>query len=485
MIRRRMVALWAALLLVPALGGVVRGDLNAEIQAVLDDKLLQKAQVGIEVVRLTEGEPRVIYQHQPNLPLIPASNLKLVTTAAAMEQLGTDFRFRTLLAIHGEDLVLIGDGDPTLGDWELLRRYGADVTTTFTSWAEALKQRGITQVRHILVDDSVFDQQFVHPSWPTDQLLSWYEAPIGGLNLNANVLNFFVQVTRPGQSVSYLTNPATAYATITNQCTTGARDAIWFTREQGTNQIVLRGEARRSNTVPVAVTIHDPSLYAGTVLAETLNEQGVEVTGRIVRDRTVRAKLASLEDAHQADWTLLAIHETPIAAVLNRTNKDSMNLYAEALCKRIGFAASGEGSWATGTTAIGTFLRSLGVSDSEFALDDASGLSKENRLSANALAQVLVHAFGSAQKQVFIDSLAVAGVDGTLDGRFAGTKLQKRIFAKSGYVLGVSGLSGYLHASDGNWYAFSILMNGVPRGMNSGAKLLQERIVRAVDKEVR
>lgn len=460
-----------------------RADLESDIRDLLADKYLQKVDAGIEVIQLEAAAttPKILYRHQSETPYIPASNLKLATTSAALHKLGPDFKFRTLLVLHEGDLILVGDGDPTLGDYELLRKAGWDVDTVFKNWADVLKGRGINSVRNVIVDDSVFDEVFIHPNWPADQINEHYMAEVGGVNLNANLLNFRVKLTAAGQVVEYLTNPATHYANIRNICVSGQQNAIWFSRTPQSNDITLRGEANRSTDVPVSVTIHDPPMYAATVMSETMQNAGITVSGSVQRDRTIRTTLAGLQGGQQHDWTLLAVHETALSTVLARTNKDSMNMYAECLCKRLGFATSGEGTWSTGTAAVGEFLKSLGIGESEFKLDDGCGLSKENRISANALTRVLAHNFQGDYWPVFLNSLAVAGVDGTLNDRFTGTNLRGRVFAKSGYVAGVSSLSGYLKTQDDRWYAFSILFNGIPRGTNSGAKVLQEKIVRAID----
>jgi D-alanyl-D-alanine carboxypeptidase/D-alanyl-D-alanine-endopeptidase (penicillin-binding protein 4) len=180
---------------------------------------------------------------------------------------------------------------------------------------------------------------------------------------------------------------------------------------------------------------------------------------------------------------MLAVHETPIATVLARANKDSMNLYAEAMCKRLGAAVSkSPGSWENGTAAVAAFLKSCGVDSNEFNIDDGCGLSRKNGISANAMARVLAHTFASKNRDLYIASLSVAGIDGTLDKRFDNSDLRGRVHAKSGFINGVSALSGYLKAKDGHWYAFAILMNGVSDVAT--CKQLQERIVKALDASV-
>jgi D-alanyl-D-alanine carboxypeptidase/D-alanyl-D-alanine-endopeptidase (penicillin-binding protein 4) len=294
-------------------------------------------------------------------------------------------------------------------------------------------------------------------------------------------MDFRIGATRPGQIVTYEATPDTRYANIENTCTTGNENAIWLSRVAGGNQIVLRGETRSSLEVPVSVTIHDPPMFAGTVLAETLVKSGVRVAGSVQRDRGTHELYAQSKLSNDGAFSAVAVHETPLATVLARANKDSMNVYAEALCKRLGYEATKtSGSWENGAAAIGQFLQGIGVAKTEFTLDDGSGLSKQNTISPNAIVRVLMHNFTGAQREAFLSSLSVAGVDGTLEDRFRGSDLRGRVMGKSGYVNGVRALSGYLKTNNDQWYAFSILMNG-PDGGNAAMKTIQERIVRAID----
>jgi D-alanyl-D-alanine carboxypeptidase/D-alanyl-D-alanine-endopeptidase (penicillin-binding protein 4) len=156
-----------------------------------------------------------------------------------------------------------------------------------------------------------------------------------------------------------------------------------------------------------------------------------------------------------------------------------VNVYAESLCKRLGAASSGQsGSSESGTAAVGTFLKRIGIAEGEFKIDDGCGLSRENRVSANAIVQILQTNFASNYRDVFLNSLSVGGKDGTLDNRFGA--MRGRVMAKTGYIANVSALSGYLKGRDEKWYAFSILMNNVPAGANGRAKQLQESIVKAI-----
>ncbi len=478
--------LYAILILwLTAIAPVLAGSVDDDLRAVLADKAFAKTHVGIRIVRLGENPAatRIVYEHNATLPLIPASNLKIVTTSAALDGLGPDFKFRTVLAIKGNELAVVGDGDPTLGDAELLKKVNWDTLTVFNAWAARLKEKRIAAAHNLLVDDSVFEQLFQHPNWPTKQDDRRYMAGVAGLNLNANCIDVTVTSNGFGQIVSYSMNPPTKYVSIKNTCVHGNENSIVLSRVPGSNNIVLGGESRGSTIAPVSVNIEDPAMFAGTVLMEAIAASGVTFSGSVVRDRTIRSQLAAKDNG---GWSIVAVHETPLPVVLARANKDSMNLYAEALGKRLAVEVNhATGDWKSAAAAMAAFMKRAGVPENQYQFDDCCGLSKQNSITADALTRTLAYDFFSRHRQIFLNSLSVAGVDGTLDDRFRGSDLRGRVFAKSGFVEGVSALSGYFKAKDENWYAFSILMNGIPPKSNSTYKLLQEKIVSAVDSNVK
>jgi D-alanyl-D-alanine carboxypeptidase/D-alanyl-D-alanine-endopeptidase (penicillin-binding protein 4) len=465
--------LCALLLIHPA-----RADLTSEIRGLLQDKSFAKAQMGVEVLRLGDkaGDSVALFKHDSDIPLMPASNLKLVTTSAALEKLGPNFKFRTVLAKRGNDLILIGDGDPTFGDGEAMRRVGWDITTVYKQWIDLLKKQNVSSIGSVYIDDSVFDQTFYHPNWDPKERLKEYRAEVSGMNLNLNLLDFYVRVTSPGQAVEYSMDPPTHYASVVNQCITGADKGAWLSRDPESNNLTLRGEAGRDSVDPVSVPVHDPPLFAACVFAEMCKASGIAVNGKVARDRTIRANLGKDEKLQT-----LAVYETPIENVMARANKDSVNLYAECLCKRLGAATTGQsGTWESGVAATKEFLtKSVGVSEDEFTLDDGCGLSRKNGVSANVFCRVLEHDWYGPNRDTFVSTLAIGGVDGkTLKKRFT-DDLRGRVFAKTGFIRGVSTLSGFLKAQDGTMLAFSVLINDVGSG---DAHTLQDRIVKAIDK---
>jgi D-alanyl-D-alanine carboxypeptidase/D-alanyl-D-alanine-endopeptidase (penicillin-binding protein 4) len=193
--------------------------------------------------------------------------------------------------------------------------------------------------------------------------------------------------------------------------------------------------------------------------------------------RNTNARGAFLTD--QGGFTGIGTLETPIEAVLARCNKDSANLYAESLAKRLAAKATGKpGSWEGSRASIGAWLQKIGIPEEQFKLDDGCGLSRNNAISAEGMVRILAADYAAGYRKTFINSLAVGGEDGTLEKRFKG--MEGRVHAKSGFINGVSTLSGYLQSKSGDWYAFSILLNRI-----SGGKPIHERIVRALDNNVR
>lgn len=456
-------------------------DLPSDINAVLSNKILDRAKVGVVVMELDRSTTpsKIIYTHNPDVPMIPASNMKILTSSAALDRLGPDFKFQTLLLQNGNDLILLGDGDPMFGDATALKDVGWDSTTVFKMWAEKLAKQGLTSFEHLYVDDSVFDQKYTHPDWNAGDLSKDYAAQISGMNLNAGVLDFYILFNGAGKPATYRLNPPTHYATIANTCMGSSSDAVILDRASGSNRITMKGTASVSSTKPIKVPINNPSLFAGTALQEVFAENGVKITIPPAISREFRTKVIEKDPSVK----ILAGHETTLGQILIQANKNSLNPYAESVCKRLGAAVSmHSGSWENGSAAIGEFLKKLGAADGSYKFVDGSGLAKANLVTTRNIALALEYDYRSTYWKNFLESLPVGGVDGTLEKRFDKGKtasLKERVFAKTGYISSVYALSGYLKAQNDKWYAFSILMNNVSGG---SGKELQEEIVLAIDR---
>lgn len=453
-------------------GGAAGGSFDAEVRAALADKSIAKGVHAVTVARVDakSASPTVLLSINGTTPMLPASNLKLVTTSAALNVLGPDFKFQTRLLLKDGDLYLHGDGDPTLGDPELGAKTGWNYDTVFKQWAEQLKKTGVTSVRAVYVDDSIFDQKFVNETWPQNQLDQPYVAEVGGLNFYFNTIDVIAQAGARDVTVSTL--PPTDYVSISTSVKVPGKNAVGADRKAGTNELTVRGEMPAKAREQFATTVHDPGLYGATVLAETLRREGISVGARPARTLTARQAYLQSPGAFKAVGTL----ETPISVALARCNKDSANLYAECLAKRLAAKATGQpGSWESSAVVRGQYLTSIGVPADQFKLADGCGLSRDNRVTSEMMVKVLASDFAAPYRQTLLDSLAVGGVDGTLSKRFT-NHLKGRVHAKSGFINGVFCLSGFLEARNGQWYAFSVLLNSVGTG-----KATHERIVEAID----
>ncbi|MEM6315002.1 MAG: D-alanyl-D-alanine carboxypeptidase/D-alanyl-D-alanine-endopeptidase, partial [Planctomycetota bacterium] len=331
---------WLAVLAAVCFGASAAANLQSDVDAAIRRSGLGASNVAVHVVELgPTARPRAA--HNADRLLLPASNMKLVTTAAALHYLGPDFRFRTLLVERtmegGREVGVIGDGDPTLGDSELLEAFGWTTTTTLDQWADILRTGG--PIDSLLVDDSVFDQNFVHPRWGDRDQVRPYGAQVGGLNLNANCVDVYVRPRGVGERVGYRLSPPTSYPALTNRCVRGSRNAVILDRTLGTNRVTLAGQTNASREQgPLRITLHDPTAYFGVTLRERLIAEGIDVPGPALQDRALRGELIN----GVGGWRHVGGLETKLSVVLARVNKTSENLYAEALVKRIGHHVTGE-----------------------------------------------------------------------------------------------------------------------------------------------
>ncbi len=464
-------------------------SLRDDVQRLVRNANLKGATVAVSI-RDADGGAALV-SINADQPMIPASNMKLFTTGAALHVLGPDFEFTTRLLRDGDRLIVIGDGDPGLGDPELLSEMsiggsqGVDVEAFINIWVRAVTEAGITQVSEIAVDDRIFDRQFVHPTWPADQLNRRYCAQVAGLNFHANVLHFFPK-PRAGQTpVLGESRPAASWLKITNAATSrnGQRDRndAWIARRLGTNELTFRGNVRFAYRTPVPVTIHDAPDFFAQMLADRLRAAGVRVGSHRVCDP---------QEPVSAGTVVGPLITTPLSTAITRCNRDSNNLYAECLLKRVGHQVTGEpGSWLNGGAIVRHIVHER-LNDPKLTgsivVADGSGLSRDNRITA-AVMTAWLNSFSNDPHlgPMFIDSLAVGGESGTLAKRCRRENLyDAAVQAKTGYINGVSCLSGYVTMPDGRRRSFSILVNNLAPDALNNAKQLQDSIVKAIAEDL-
>jgi D-alanyl-D-alanine carboxypeptidase/D-alanyl-D-alanine-endopeptidase (penicillin-binding protein 4) len=451
-----------------------RGSLEQRVTALIDAPPFNRATWGIHAV---DDRGRVLYARNADRWFVPASNTKLVVSAAAAVLLPPDFRPRTSLYVFGTlregvlegDLVLYGRGDPAFST----RCYGTDTLAAgacdsaaarIAALADSVTARGVRRVTGGVVGDgSYFEPTMVHPQWSVFDVLWWYGAPVSGLSYNDNSIDFLVA---PGAVVdappAITGSPDDGLWTLENRARTGPADTRssitdGFFRHPGTWDWWAEGTAalgRRPWTESVAVP--DPNLFAARALAAALRDRGVAVEG----GATGTADSLAFH-AGRCCSPLVESQGRPLPDLVFPILNSSQNLFAEALLKILGREAGGAGSWEAGLAVERRFLvDSVGVDSAAFSLDDGSGLSASNLVTPAAFTTLLRYMARHPRAGPFHAALPRSGQRGSLRRRFVGTPLEGRVVAKTGSIAGVHTLSGYVERTDGRRITFSVMVNG-------------------------
>lgn len=466
--------------------------LQGEIDRLCGSAKTGKAKIGLSIIDVKTGE--LLAARRQDDAFAPASNQKVLTTGAALWVLKPGFEYQTEFRLDNDKLVIVGSGDPAFGDPEVLQQMTPKVTVAelLNALAKGVAHAGVKQLSEIVVDDRVFDREYVHPTWPVEQLDKWYCAEVSGLIFHANVLDVYPRPGAAGQRPGAIFDPQTEIIELdTSRARTvnSGNNTVWLRREPKSNRFQMLGDVRNAVTKPVQVTLTDNPLFFGQLFAERLAAEGVQVGGGPIPGggrEHVPVRVVEPSEPVAGGHTL-AIVKTPLKDVVRRCNVESYNLYAEALLKRIGRDVTGQsGSWDNGASVLRmTLTERLGPEAAKSTIvRDGSGMSRENRVAPATMARWLVElAKDESVGPVFIDSLPKPG-EGTLEKRFRSNPPRHLVRAKSGYIRNVRALSGYvIDQKEKHVVAFSILANDVPGGEEDSVVLqLHEQIVGAIDR---
>lgn len=409
--------------------------------------------VGLVVADVRSGEHW--FSRAAHQPLKPASVMKLFVTAAALERWGPEFVYRTPAYYADGELRVVGSGSPGLGDERIARRYGRERNAALEAWARTLRERGVTELDKIVLDDGVFDQQWRHPDWPDDQASAWYQAPVGGLNFNDNCVDARVELKRG--DIRLVLEPALPEVFARCELRVGKRHRPIVRRDPDSDIFEFAGTVRRDADLG-PTSVRRPTVFFGYALKQALAAEGIHVRGEVVRrDLPVEAG---------ARGALLGEAQTRMRDVLWRCNTFSQNLFAECLLKSLpAYDADGErtgavGSWARGTAELERVLARLGVDMDGAVLRDGSGLSHENRVTAAQVVMLLERMWVHRHAAPFKRSLARSGEEGSMRRRYNAASLRGHLVGKTGTLRGVRTLAGYVEREDGVTLAFALLING-------------------------
>jgi D-alanyl-D-alanine carboxypeptidase/D-alanyl-D-alanine-endopeptidase (penicillin-binding protein 4) len=297
-----------------------KANLTKRVNAIISQPALKNVRFSIHIVKADSG--RTMYSHNSKESLVPASNMKIITSAAALKFLGADYRYKTKVGLCDDTLVVIGSGDPLLGDKITDDKYTRKAGWIFEDIIAALKRKRITAIKDIIIDSGMFDDQRVHPGWPRKELNKPYACEVSGLNFRGNCID--ISAKKIGKKVVVSIEPQTAFIKTHNKVISISKgtSTIGSYRNRQPNTIVIHGKCK-SKIGPFAVAIERPAAFFGFLLAENLAKAGIKTKGELIEK-------AVSEDCNV---TVLTEHSTPIADCLARCNKDSFGLAAEHRCQ--------------------------------------------------------------------------------------------------------------------------------------------------------
>jgi serine-type D-Ala-D-Ala carboxypeptidase/endopeptidase (penicillin-binding protein 4) len=449
--------------------GVAGARFAVRVENLLGAAPLAKGEWGLLVVDAESGA--TLYQKNADDYFQPASNMKLLTTALALDSLGPDYRFRTTVETNGTlapdgklsgDLLLVGRGDPNLSNrkfpYENKEEFDGPPERVLAELADAVAARGVKEITGDVVgDDSYFPRERYPDGWEIDDMVWEYGAAVSAIVVNDNtVLVTLTAGEKAGEAVTATVAPFTKEFAVRNEVTTiGAREKadLRLTREPGGDTVVVSGVMpAKSEPRKLLLAIQEPALQAANLLAQLLKDRGIKMDG------TLRA--ANDPEPNPATRTVLAEHQSiPLKDSVKLVNKISQNLHTEVLLRT---SARQQGRWATPEDLQkypAAFYAKAGIADGDVIQTDGSGLSRHDLVTPRAFVAVLEYAQKQAWFPAYLASLPLAGEDGTLNERMKAPPLAGKIQAKTGSVTHVRTLSGYAETPGGRKLIFSFLSN--------------------------
>jgi serine-type D-Ala-D-Ala carboxypeptidase/endopeptidase (penicillin-binding protein 4) len=417
---------------------------------------VRSGQFGIMAVSLTRGD--TLFMHNAGIPLMPASTMKMLTSAAAFEQLGPQYQFSTDVLYDGTlgadgtlsgNVYLRGDGDPSLSG----RYLSGGPAAPMNFLADQLVSRGVKRITgEVIGDATAFDDQKIPEGWLTRYLQAGYAARVSGLSLNENLV--WVTIT-PGQGARL--EPATSAIPIINNVRTVPGSGASLSVRRGSNGAVSVSGSIGSRSLPrrYVYVVEDPAPFTTGALREALITKGIQVDGGIRLGKTPSAAVK-----------IASIQSPTLDRIVSAMNRESINHFAELLMRN---AARGPQRDRQGTVANGQallrhfFATKVKADTTQLHVSDGSGLSTLDRVTPRAMTQMLGYAHGASWGPWFHASLPVAGESELLRRRMRGSAAQGNLHAKTGTTNDVIGLGGYVTALNGEVIAFTFIYNGADR----------------------
>ena len=419
---------------------------------------------GVDIRSANTGE--LLYSHNGDRLMMPASNMKILTLATTAQKLGWDYRFTTRLettapveaGVLRGDLIVRGEGDPSINT------RSNRASAVFDEWAQALTAAGITSIEgRIIGDDQAFDDDGIGPGWSWDYLDAGYASPIGALQFNENVAGLTISPGgTAGEPAMVQLSPGTGLI-VTNRATTvpadSARPRINVHRRIDRPELEITGSvALGAKPLERTVAVVNPTIFFAQGLKDALVTRGISVSGDATDIDDLAAELAM--HAGAARRTLVESQSPPLREIAAVLMKVSQNQYAETFLKALGARTSGLGTTDDGRAAAVETLTAWGIPRDGYVMSDGSGLSRYNYIAPSTLTTVLRRMFNDpVHHDAFLATLPIAGADGTISSRMRKTRAAVNAQAKTGSIANVRSLSGFVKTQDGETLVFSIIAN--------------------------
>lgn len=427
-------------------------SLDRRIDSILEQRRAAHGFWGISIYDLERDS--LLYSRNGGRGFLPASNQKLITTAAALDLLGSSYRYETTLRFDGttKDSVMKGDfrlegsGDPTFGSTSIRR------TDPLRDWAERLAEMGVRRIEGRLIgDDDAFQEGFYPDGWNVNYLTrdkgEQMGVRAGGLSYRDNSVPVSVQATQPGEPPLVRVQPEGAVE-YDNHAVTSERwrgSTLLINRVFSTNKLVLTGSVARSYEGVRNVPVSDPTVFAMRVFRERLQDAEIETDLTLV-------DVDSLDAPADDGKPLFVKLSPPLSDIVRVINKRSDNFYAEQIFRTYGWGGSARG----GARRTESFLRRAGIDTRALMINDGSGLSRKNLITPRAMRELLTYMADHPEQNAFLSSLPRGGErNTTLSARLPRTS----VHAKTGSLAFVRALSGYVDRPDGSRVAFVLFAN--------------------------
>lgn len=457
-------------------------NLEQRTKLFMNDDAIENSPVSIFVANSLTGEE--LFSVNPEISITPASIQKLITSATALEIMGSDYTFSTRVTYNGKienhvlygDLIIIAGGDPTLGSPYFFN----NKNKFLTRWAKKIKNAGIDSVSgNIIVNTSIYNDQDVPQTWIWEDLGNYFGAAAQSTAIYDNTFEIVFQTDsiHGGATRITETDPEIPGLKIKNEVTASNdnRDKAYVFGSPFDSYRIVKGTLPKGrDSYAIKASIPNPALLLADMLKNSLADIAINIGG------TFQTSSEQYNTPPPDSLILIEHHSPALSEIIKIMNHESVNLYAEHLCKHIGYLSTGEGSTRSGTEVIKTFWNDKGIDTHWLFLADGSGLSRNNAFSAKTLTDILVYMCNYSQNaNNFKISVPLTGLQGTQKYYFQNSFLKGKAHAKSGSMTRVRSFAGYMKTKKGTPVAFTIMVNNFNCGSFTMAHKM-EKVIEAI-----